>query len=189
MERENGAERDGATPPIVCVVGWKDSGKTGTVVALAAELVGRGHRVMTAKHGHGFALDREGTDSWRHRHEAGAHRVALIGPEDGAVMGGWGPGGEPTLAEAVRRYLPDAGIVVAEGWKGGPEPKIEVHRSATGQEPIVMGGPPNADSFLAVATDRPDLPLDIPVLDLAAPDLAARLADIVEAALLRGFPR
>lgn len=184
MKRENGAERDGSTPPIVCVVGWKDSGKTGTVVALAAELVGRGHRVMTAKHGHGFALDTEGTDSWRHRHEAGAHRVALIGPEDGAVMGGWGPGGEPTLAEAVRRYLPDAGIVVAEGWKGGPEPKIEVHRSATGQEPIVMGGPPNAGSFLAVATDRPDLALDIPVLDLAAPDLAARLADIVEAALL-----
>lgn len=184
MGREIGGTRRGVAPRIVCVVGWKDSGKTGTVVALAAELVRRGHRVMTAKHGHGFDLDTEGTDSWRHRHEAGAHRVALVGPETVAVMGGWEPDGEPSLAEAVRRYLSDADVVVAEGWKGGPEPKIEVHRAATGRDPIVTDGPPNAGSFLALATDREDLELEIPVLDLAAPDLAARLADIVEATLL-----
>ena len=177
---------EGGLPPTVCVVGRKDSGKTGTVVALVAELAARGRRVMTAKHGHGFELDTEGTDSWRHRHEGGAARVALVGPDAMAVTGRWGPAGEPSLAEVVRRYLSDAEVVVAEGWKGGPEPKIEVHRSAAHPRSIYEGGPANADTFLAVVTDRPDVVLEIPVLDLGDPSLAARLAELVEARLLDG---
>lgn len=181
--------RDGPpVVPVVCVVGWKDSGKTGTVVALVAELTRRGRRVMTAKHGHGFELDTEGTDSWRHRHEGGAHRVALVGPDAMAVTGGWTPTGEPSLAEVVRHYLADAELVVAEGWKGGPEPKIEVHRSAAHPDPIYAGDLPNAASFIALATDRSDLDVDIPVVPLDAPDLAARLADLVEAVLSGGGP-
>ena len=75
------------TPPVVCIVGKKKSGKTATVVGLVSELARRGHRVMTAKHGHGFELDTEGTDSWRHRHEGGAHRVVMAAPDQIAVMG------------------------------------------------------------------------------------------------------
>ncbi|MGD2067766.1 MAG: molybdopterin-guanine dinucleotide biosynthesis protein B [Gemmatimonadota bacterium] len=175
-----------ALPPVVCIVGRKDSGKTTTAVRLVAELSGRGHRVMTAKHGHGFELDTPGTDSYRHRHEGGAGRVALVGPEAMAVMGRWGPAGEPPLADVVARFLADAEIVVAEGWKGGPEPKVEVHRSGRHADPIYVGGPPNAASFLAVVSDREDLALDVPVLPLGAPDLPCLLADLVERALLPG---
>jgi molybdopterin-guanine dinucleotide biosynthesis protein len=39
-------------PPIVSVIGRKNSGKTTLVVALAAELKRRGVRVATVKHGH-----------------------------------------------------------------------------------------------------------------------------------------
>jgi molybdopterin-guanine dinucleotide biosynthesis protein B len=67
-------------PPIVCVIGKKKSGKTTTVVGLVRELASRGYRVMTAKHGHHFEVDTAGTDSYRHRREAGAARVVLAGP-------------------------------------------------------------------------------------------------------------
>jgi molybdopterin-guanine dinucleotide biosynthesis protein B len=56
-------------PPVVCIIGRKNSGKTELTVALGAELKRRGYRVMTVKHGHGFQLDQPGKDSWRHRHE------------------------------------------------------------------------------------------------------------------------
>ena len=171
---------DGQLPPVVCVVGWKDSGKTTMVVRLVEELVRRGRRVMTAKHGHGFRVDTPGTDSHRHRHEGGAGRVALIGPDEMAVMGAWGPDGEPELEEVVRRYLADAEVVVAEGWKGGPEPKIEIHRSAGHPDPLYLGQTDDSGSFLAVVTDRTDLDLPIPVLALDDPELPGRLADIVE---------
>lgn len=175
-------------PPVVCVVGRKDSGKTTVVVRLVAELRRRGRRVVTAKHGHHFELDTPGTDSYRHREEGGALRVALAGPDGMAVMGSWGPDGEPSLAEIVERYLADAEIVVAEGWKNGPEPKIEVHRSADGRHPLPLaaGDPPNAASYLAVISDRAGLELPVPVLPLGDPELSARLADLVEARLADG---
>lgn len=179
-------------PPVVCVVGWKGTGKTTLTVALVSELVRRGRRVATAKHGHGFELDTPGTDSWRHRHEAGAGRVALVGPEGMAVMGGWGAAGEPPLREVVRRYLPDAELVVAEGWKEGPEPKIEVHRDGAGRDPILSGRPANASSWLAVVSDGALADLPVPVVRLGRGDassleeVARTLADVVEERLLRG---
>jgi hypothetical protein len=94
--------RAGGGPFVVCVIGKKKSGKTTTTVGLIRELARRGHRVMSAKHGHGFELDAEGTDSWRHRHEGGAHRVAMAGPEQVAVLGGWDGGGEQPLEALVQ---------------------------------------------------------------------------------------
>ena len=45
-------------PPLITVVGRKNSGKTTLVVQLAAELRRRGLRVMTIKHGsHNFNID------------------------------------------------------------------------------------------------------------------------------------
>lgn len=175
---------DPPRPPILCVVGKKDSGKTTLVVGLVAELARRGRRVMTLKHGHGFDLDREGTDSWRHRHEGGAVRVALAGPDRMAVMGAWGPGGEPAPEEIAALYLADAEIVVAEGYKGAALPKVEVYRSALHESPVYAPGDPGASFFVAVVTDRPDLDLPVPVLDLADPELVRKLADLVESGLL-----
>ncbi|HSR41731.1 MAG TPA: molybdopterin-guanine dinucleotide biosynthesis protein B, partial [Longimicrobiales bacterium] len=173
-------------PPILCVVGKKDSGKTTLVVRLVAELVGRGRRVMTIKHGHGFELDREGTDSWRHRHEGGAVRVAMAGPDRMAVMGSWGAAGEPGPEEIAARFLGDAELVVAEGYKGASLPKVEVYRADRHASPVYEPGAPGAAFFLAFVTDRPDVDLPLPVLDLGDPELIPRLADMVEASLLRG---
>jgi len=167
-------------PFVVSVVGKKDSGKTTLTVALLAELGRRGRRVMSIKHGHGFDLDREGSDSWRHRHEGGAARVVLAGPGEIAVLGSWGAGGEMDLTALVERYLGDAEVVVAEGYKIGTHPKIEVFRSAAHPDPLYTRDHPQADTFLAVVTDRPDFSAAVPVLSLDAPDLIERLADLVE---------
>lgn len=187
-----------ALPPILCVIGKKNSGKTTLAVALAAELNRRGRKVMTVKHGHGFQVDQPGRDSWRHRHEGGAARTVLAGPRDFAVVGDW-PAEEMPLAEMVRRFLWDAEIVLAEGFKKSPEPKIEVYRKesqltrlfdaaaqAVGQEGTESG----VGRTLALVTDEEGLDLPIPVFSLGSPeddgllDTAVALADFVEATFL-----
>jgi molybdopterin-guanine dinucleotide biosynthesis protein B len=173
-------------PPTICVVGKKKSGKTLTTVGLVRELAQRGHRVMTAKHGHHFRLDTEGTDSWRHRHEAGAERVVVAGPDELAVMGLWGEGGEEPLERLVERHLHDAGVVVAEGFKTSSFPRVEVFRRAAHELPL-YGCDPVADGlYLAVVTDVADFEAHVPVLDVDDPLRFIVLADLVEAAFFAG---
>ncbi|GMV05331.1 MAG: hypothetical protein AMXMBFR53_16100 [Gemmatimonadota bacterium] len=171
-------------PAIVCVVGKKKSGKTLTAVGLIAALAARGYRVMSAKHGHGFELDTPGTDSYRHRHEGGAHRVVMAGPEQVAVMGGWGSGGELPLEELVARYLSDADVVVAEGFKTSGAAKIEVYRRAAHERALWGGDPARDATYLAILTDVPGFAASVPVLDVDDPERFRRLADLVETRLL-----
>ena len=170
-------------PKVVSVIGKKKSGKTTTVVGLVAELVRRGREVVTVKHGHGFSLDHEGTDSWKHRHDGGASRVVLAGPDEFAVVGRWGPGDggrEPSLATLVARFGSDADVVVAEGFKTSDYPCIEVYRTAAHARPLYgdpgLGEP---ERWLAVLTDDPSFEAGCPVLDADAPERFRRLADLV----------
>ncbi len=171
-------------PTVVCVIGKKKSGKTTTVVGLVRELVARGHEVVTVKHGHGFELDHEGTDSWRHRHEGGAARVVMAGPDGFAVMGRWGPaddGVEPALETLVHRFAEDADVIVAEGFKKTTYPCIEVFRIATHERPL-LGDPAvgHPRRYLAVLTDDPTFEADCPVIDVDDPGRFRRLADLVQ---------
>lgn len=170
---------------MVCIVGKKKSGKTTTVIALVAELKRRGHRVMTVKHGHHFNLDREGTDSFRHREEGGAERVVLAGPGQFAVVGNWPGGSEVGPAELAARYLGDADVVVVEGFKGERLPKIEVFRRAAHESPVWDPDRDDAHEFIAGVTDDPAFTRRVPFPTLAADDpaLPARLCDLVEDAL------
>jgi molybdopterin-guanine dinucleotide biosynthesis protein B len=170
----------GPTPVVVCVIGKKKSGKTTTTVGLVRELSSRGHRVMSAKHGHHFELDHEGTDSWRHRHEGGVTRVAISGPDTVAVMGDWGEAEEESLETLVDRYLSDADIVVAEGFKTSSARKIEVYRRATHDDPLYGIDPDRDATYLAVLTDVPDFDAHVPVLDVDDAARFRRLADLVE---------
>ena len=173
----------GSTPVVVCVIGKKKSGKTTTTVGLIRELSSRGHRVMSAKHGHHFELDHEGTDSWRHRHEGGANRVAMSGPDVVAVIGDWGGAEEESLETLVERYLSDADIVVAEGFKTSSARKIEVYRRATHEDPLYGIDPERDATYLAVLTDVPDFDVHVPVLDVDDASRYRRRADLVETLL------
>ncbi len=171
------------TPPVVSVVGRKNSGKTSLTVALAGELNRRGHKVMTVKHGHGFGLDEPGKDSWRHRHEGGALRTVVAGPGDFGVVGRW-PGEEMPLAELVHRFLWDADIVIAEGYKAGDEPMIEVFRRETHADPLYELPGPASARILAVVTDQPGLRIHVPAFFLGDPGYLHRLADLLERRLM-----
>ena len=167
-------------PPIVCVVGWKNSGKTTVGAALVQALIERGHDVAAAKHGHNFRLDAEGTDSWRLRHEGGARRVLLAGPDEMALMETW-RAGETSLGALVRRHLRDADVVVAEGWKNEGWPAIEVRAAAASSpasdKPLFVRDAPDADRFLAVVGDGG-------LVERDDPRVGETLAALVEARLL-----
>jgi molybdopterin-guanine dinucleotide biosynthesis protein B len=72
--------------PIVSIVGKSGSGKTTLLEKVIKELTHRGYTVGVLKHdAHGFEIDHEGKDSWRHK-KAGASTVALSSPEKFAVI-------------------------------------------------------------------------------------------------------
>ena len=171
-------------PPAFSIIGNKKSGKTTLAVAVIAELARRGRRVMSVKHGHHFRLDARGSDSWRHRHEGGAERVLLAGPDEFALMGDWEPEGAPPLDLLLTRHLGEAEVVVVEGFRRAALPKIEIHRSDAQPEPVLDPSRAHAAGALAVVTDCPELPWSVPVLNVGAPNVAARVADLAEGALL-----
>lgn len=185
-------------PPLVSVVGWKDSGKTSVAVGLVAALRERGHRVMALKHGHGFRLDTPGTDSYRLRHEAGADRVVLAGPDEMAILGGWGEVGELGVTRLAARYLWDADVVVVEGWKREPLPAIEVvDVGRDDREPLWSPASVDADRFLArvlrnggSGSARAGRAAGAPAAFTAEdPALPARLAELVEERVIPGTLR
>ena len=124
-----------ASTRILSIIGRKNTGKTTLTVALASELARRGRRVMTIKHSHHPAdVDRPGSDSYRHFHEGRAERVLIAAP-DLRVLFERTPDDYDPIALA-RRYLPEADIVLAEGFKRAPIPKIEVFRPDIAATPI-----------------------------------------------------
>lgn len=136
------------------IVGRKHAGKTTLVVRLCAELTRRGHRVMTLKHGsHTFNIDPATTDTYRHYHEGGAARVAMASPDKFAVVERWAE--ELAPEEIVRRHLADADLVLCEGFKRSPMPKVEVHRRAAHPAPLWPAEAAVPDAWRAMLTDAP----------------------------------
>ncbi len=154
------------------VTGWKNSGKTGLVERLVAEISERGFSVSTVKHAHhSFDVDQKGRDSYRHR-EAGARQVLLSSRNRTALMTELRGGPEPALDELLRQLAP-VDLVLVEGYKRDRHRKIEAHRAATGQALIA----PDDETVRAVASDSPGtLDLRVPVFDL---DDTVSLADFV----------
>ena len=86
------------------ITGWKNSGKTGLMERLVAEITGFGFTVSTLKHAHhSFDVDHEGKDSYRHR-EAGASQVILASRNRWAVMSELRGAEEPSLSELMESW-------------------------------------------------------------------------------------
>lgn len=147
------AESYAATlPPMLGIVGRKHAGKTTLLVRLSAELWRRGHRVMTLKHGsHTFNLDPATTDTYRHYHEGAAERVAMVSPDKFALVERWAM--ERSPEEIVSEHLADADIVLCEGFKAHPMPKVEVHRSAVHAAALWPAEAAHPDAWKAMLTD------------------------------------
>lgn len=180
-------------PPVACIVGWKNSGKTTLTVALAAEFKRRGLRVVSIKHGHhDFEIDQPGRDSWRHFHEGQVEAVLLAGRGKHALVMRTGDA-DPDLGALVKRYYAGSGfdLVLVEGFKSAPFPKVEIFRRASQVGPLLTGdGLDTAAGFLALVTDDPQIRTGVPVVPLAADLLAGShvrvVADLIEQHLIGG---
>ena len=112
--------------PIISIVGKSDSGKTTLIEKLVPELTRRGYRVATVKHDvHGFEVDREGKDSWRHK-QAGAHTVVISSPNKVALIRDVEK--DLSLDEIREKLIQDVDLILSEGYKKDVQPKIEVFR-------------------------------------------------------------
>jgi molybdopterin-guanine dinucleotide biosynthesis adapter protein len=152
------------------IVGWSGSGKTTLIEKLLPLLIARGITVSTVKRSHhGFDVDTEGKDSWRHR-KAGAHEVMVASERRWALMRENREGVEITLESLLARMTP-VDLVLVEGFTGHTHPRIEVWRAAEGK-PLRAGDDPG---LLAVAAPRMDHRGDAahPWLDLDEPEAVA----------------
>src|SRR6266581_4737413 len=161
-----------AAMQIFGLAGWSGSGKTTLMTALIPELVVRGVTVSTIKHAHhSFDVDQPGKDSWRHR-QAGAREVMITSQYRWALMHELRGASEPSLDELVRRMTP-VDLLLVEGFKRHPHPKIEVYRASLGK-PLLH---PDDPFVVAIAADE-DLP------DLSLPCLPLHDAGVVAAFIL-----
>lgn len=161
------AEADGPLPPALSFVAKSGTGKTTLLEKVIARMTERGWRVGSVKHdAHRFEIDHEGKDSWRLT-RAGASPMLVSSPEKMAMVRP-NPAGEMPLEELIRRYLTEADIVITEGYKTGPLPKIEVNRTARSEQLLCVDdeGSLTDERLRAVVSDgTPQVPVPLLSLD------------------------
>lgn len=142
-------------PPALSVVGWSGAGKTTLVERLIPELRAQGLRVGVVKHSSDrHPLHRAGSDTERFEH-AGAGLVAFATPTGVQIT----VKEEPTqsLLGLLGRFADTVDLVLVEGWKEGPLPKLEVWREGHG---ALLAS--SRTDVLAVVSDAPALPEGAP---------------------------
>jgi molybdopterin-guanine dinucleotide biosynthesis protein B len=153
---------------IIGLAGWSGSGKTTLLTRVIPVLTGRGLRVSTVKHAHhGFDVDIPGKDSHTHR-SAGATEVFVSSARRWAHIHESRGEDEPSLTKILARLAP-VDLVIVEGYKRHPHPKLEVYRLEVGK-PLLH---PEDDWIVAVASDAPVPDARVPVIDLRDAEKAA----------------
>jgi molybdopterin-guanine dinucleotide biosynthesis protein B len=140
--------------------GWSGSGKTTLIEQLIPRFVKHGLRVSLIKHAHHtFDVDHAGKDSYRHR-QAGAQEILVTSSRRWVLMHELRGGAEPAFEEQVKRVSP-CDLLLVEGFKHAPIPKLEVWRKETGEALLH----PNDPHIVAVASDA-TVETKLPLLDL-----------------------
>lgn len=157
---------------VLGVSGFSGSGKTTLIEKLVPRLVSAGLRVSLIKHAHhDFDIDQPGKDSWRHR-MAGCTEVLVSSARRWALMREVRDEPEPGL-EALLHRLSPSDLVLVEGFKRAPMPRIEVHRRG-GDRPLLYLDDPNV---IAIATDE--------ALDTGLPQFALDDAEAIAEFVLK----
>lgn len=152
-------------PPCLGFAAWSGTGKTTLLLQLIPRLTAAGLRLGLAKHSHhALDLDHPGKDSQRLR-AAGAAQVVVAAPQRLARIEACCRPLDACLALLARAPAPD--LILVEGWKQAPIPKLELHRPALGR-PLLAPGDPH---ILAIACDAaPVQAAGVPLLPLADAD-------------------
>jgi molybdopterin-guanine dinucleotide biosynthesis adapter protein len=166
-----------STPlPMLGIAAWSGTGKTTLLRALLPLLRTKGLRVGVVKHTHhDFDIDLPGKDSYELR-RAGATQVLIGSRRRWALIVETDLDRDPPLAEMLAHIGTDAlDLILIEGLKNEPIPKLEVHRPAMGRPLLCVKDP----HVIAIATDAPVTPpRAMPVIDLN--DIAAIASFVVD---------
>jgi len=140
--------------------GWSGSGKTTLIDRLIPRFRAQGLVVPLVKHAHHeFDIDQPGKDSFLHR-QAGCQEVLITSSVRWALMHELRGETELGLDAALAR-ISRCDLVLVEGFKAAPIPKLEVYRESVGK-PLLH---PNDPHIVGVATDSP-LATSLPRFDI-----------------------
>lgn len=144
-------------PFILAICGKKNSGKTTLITRLVPVMAEKGYKVAVIKHdGHDFICDVPGTDSYKFS-QTGAYGVAVFSEHRMMIQR---IGTEEDESDLIRMF-PEADIILLEGFKDYPYPKIEIVRKGVSEEPVS-----NPENRVAIVTDHPAEKFDSRVLEL-----------------------
>ena len=147
--------------------GWSGSGKTTLIEKLIPLFVKRGLKVSLIKHAHHtFDVDVPGKDSYRHR-QAGATEVLVTSSRRWVLMHELRGAQEPSFDEQLKHLSP-CDLLIVEGFKFAPIPKLEVWRAGPGEGMLH----PNDPHIVAVASDE-KVETRLPLFDLNDPESIA----------------
>lgn len=153
---------------VIGIAGYSGSGKTTLIEKVIPVLVLEGVRVSLVKHAHHeFDIDHPGKDSWRHRH-AGCAEVLISSSRRWALMHELRGAAEPSLQDQLKQLSP-CDLVIVEGYKSAPIPKVEVHRKLSGAPLLYL----EDSHIVAVATDE-SLATELPQFGLDDAEGVAR---------------
>ncbi len=155
--------------PLLGFAAFSGTGKTTLLKKVIPLLKASGIRIGMIKHAHhDFDIDQAGKDSYELR-KAGADQMLIASAKRWALMVET-PGQTEADLDSLLKQLDQSqlDIVLVEGFKHLPFPKIELHRLAL-SKPYLY---PDDATILALAIDNKTVPNDctLPVLDINNPD-------------------
>jgi molybdopterin-guanine dinucleotide biosynthesis protein MobB len=172
-------------PPVLCVSGLSDTGKTTLISRLLSEMNRRGYRVAVMKHHRGdFDIDVPGKDTWLY-HRAGAKEIAIVGATRSAFL--TYAEGTLALSSAAGRMLkskPQIDLILAEGFSKDPALRIIITQNTKTFE-AGESFPGSCSAIIAFVTDSPasmrGVTGNVPVFDRDDP---VSIVDMIEDAIL-----
>ncbi len=156
------------------VIGCKNAGKTSLIEGLLKEFTSQGLHVATIKHdAHDFEIDIPGKDTSRHR--AAGSKLTIIASASKLAMVRETEQ-QPELVDLLQLVDDSFDIVLVEGMRASPLPKILVRRSEAGDDPAGTQG----EILAVVSGDADAAPRSI----LYRPAETRALADFIQQRLL-----
>ena len=166
--------------PIVSIVGKSNSGKTTLIEKVIPFLTKNGYRIATIKHcAHGFEMDKEGKDTWKHK-KAGAKAIVAVSDNRLALI--TDIKGRYKLEEIRDRFIDDVDLIIAEGYKTERYQKIEVLRDGNSKKLLCS----KDDNLIAVVSDKKIRLKGIPLIDINRPK---DVAEFIEQRFLKNKKR
>jgi len=157
---------------VVSFIGHHNSGKTTLLAQVISILLERGFRVGAVKHApHLDDMDSRDSDSAQLR-EAGAEQTLLISDDTCALFWDTDPG--KPIERLIERLFAGYDLVLVEGYKHGPFPKIEIYRRLETRADPLAG---EVEVMAVVTSKKVALPDGVKVLSPRRPD---EVADFIE---------